>query len=73
MDTKNIKKIEEIERLVWALHAPYYIGYPTRDYAFEKWLDDKVLYYIKLGYEPKDLLKKIKRKEKEKNAKNQMG
>jgi len=70
MDSKTINKIEEMERLVWRLHAPYYIGYPVRDYPFEKSLDDKVLYYIKLGYEPKDLLKKLKKQEEQKDVKN---
>ena len=57
----RVEEIEMMEHLVWSIHAPNYIGYPVRDFQLEKVMDDKVLYYLKLGMTSKDLIKKYKK------------
>jgi len=59
----EIEEMEKFERLVRQYVAPYYIadslGY-GRDYKFEKSIDDKVIYYFKLGLTSEDMELKIK-------------
>jgi hypothetical protein len=65
MNIEKIKEIEEFEYLVRKYVAPFYfadcLGY-GRDYAFEKYIDERVLYYMKLGLTIDDMRLKIKLK-----------
>jgi len=71
-DTLNgkIEELEEFEKLVREYIAPYYIqdylGY-GRDYEFEKQIDNKVLYYLKMGLTNKDMKFKIEKRNKKLN------
>ena len=66
MNKEKIEEIEKFERLVRKFVAPFYIadslGY-GRDYQYEKSIDDKVLYYLKLGLTCEDMEDKIKRRD----------
>ena len=52
---KSIDEIEEIERLVRDIRTP--LG-TVVGYEHEKYLDNKVIYYIKLGVSIEDLRRK---------------
>jgi len=71
MDIKKIEELERFEKLVWKLHGGYYVGYPQRDFVFEKSIDDKVLYYLKLGLTVEDLDFKVKKMEERREAERQ--
>lgn len=74
----NIKDIEKIEEAVKILH-PYQYIYPysysiSRDEEEkrEKYLDNKVLYYIKTGVKPEELFKKALKLKADQVKKNKL-
>jgi hypothetical protein len=58
----TIEEVEKLEKIVWYLEADYYTAYPSRNFELEKFICDKVLYYIKLGVTGKDLIPKCVKK-----------
>jgi hypothetical protein len=61
----TMEEIEKIERLVRAIHQPYETSYDP--WKLEKFFDDKVIYYIKLGVSIEELEQRAKRVEEERN------
>jgi hypothetical protein len=57
----TLQEIEEVEALVWQLSAPYYTGYPQRDFSLETYILNKTLYYIKLGVYPQELRDRLEK------------
>ena len=73
----NIQEIEKIEKAVKILHhrivIPYYGNVEIADKQWadvEQYYENKVLYYIRTGVNPDELLKKAQNIEEQKNCKH---
>ncbi len=64
MTPSKIEELEKFESLVRQYVAPYYLPLYGADLPTEKFIDNKVLYYLKLGLNSSDIEKKIEKKNK---------
>ena len=65
----NLEELDRLEKAVWKLENLnwYYCPYPTRNYEYENYILNKILYYIKTGITATQLEKKYKTLKKSKN------
>lgn len=70
MELSKIEELEKFERLVRNYVAPNYFPRPFYpiDNLMEKFMDDKILYYLKLGLTSADMKKKIEERNKRRKA-----
>jgi hypothetical protein len=64
----KIEELERLEKAVWDLEGLNYCytTYPKRNYEYEHFVNQKVLYYLKAGISAKELEKKLERIKKNK-------
>ena len=65
MQKEKIEELESFESLVREYVAPYYFPVYGPVFETEKYIDEKVLYYLKLGLTSDDMKKKIEKRNKQ--------